>query len=398
MSSSVQLFGVSCLSSLGSSYQETVRSLDARPVRDFLVKDRSYFGEHSPQIGEVLSELSGLPEGFEDFDCRFSRLVYRLYQGVQPEIDELKKTFSPARIAVVFGSSTSGVDGAENPFMEKHSSGSFPESYKFFHQELGAGAKLLADLAGVTGPAYTISTACSSGGRVFFSGRALLESGVCDAVIVGGVDSLCKTTANGFNSLELISNGICNPMSKNRDGLNIGEGGSLFVLIKSTEGIQLKGVGESSDAWHVASPDPTGSGASRAIELALEDASAKPEQVAYLNLHGTGTLNNDSMESRAVEKALGLNVPCSSTKPFTGHLLGAAGAFEAAICYSLLDDSGLEYLPFHRWDGVLDEELPEISLVKEKQLAEVSDEEIVLSSSFAFGGSNCCIALGRGQR
>ena len=222
MSSSVQLFGVSCLSSLGSSYQATVRSLDARPVREFLVEDKNYFREFSPKVGEVLSELPSLPEAFEDFDCRFSRLVYRLYQGVKPEIDELKKTFSSSRIAVVFGSSTSGVDGAESPFVEKHRSGSFPESYKFFHQELGAGARLLAGFAGVTGPAYTISTACSSGGRVFYSGRALLESGVCDAVVVGGVDSLCKTTANGFNSLELISSGICNPMSKNRDGLNIG--------------------------------------------------------------------------------------------------------------------------------------------------------------------------------
>jgi len=397
MSTPVQLFAVNSLSSLGASYAETVQNLDACPLQDFLVSDSKYFGNTSPKVGEVVLGIEGLPDGFEEFDCRFSRLVYQLYLGIHEEVEDLKQTFSPERIGVVFGSSTSGVDGAENPFVEKHREGAFPESYRFFHQELGAGASLLSKIAGVKGPAYAISTACSSGGRVFYSGRRLLQSGLCDAVIVGGVDSLCKTTANGFDSLELISSGICNPMSKNRDGLNIGEGGSLFVLVSRPGGVQLRGVGESSDAWHVASPDPTGNGAVRAINFALEDAGVKPEQVAYLNLHGTGTVNNDAMESRAVEKALGLEVPCSSTKPFTGHLLGAAGAFEAALCYSVIEDNGMRCLPVHRWDGVLDEDLPGIRLVGENEPANLSDEQVVLSSSFAFGGSNCCLALGRGR-
>lgn len=224
----------------------------------------------------------------------------------------------------------------------------------------------------------------------------MLNANLCDLAIVGGVDSLCQLTLNGFNALESISKGRCQPFSINRDGINIGEGGALFLLTRATanDNIILTGVGESSDAYHISAPHPAGQGAISAMQSALDMAQLTPAQISYLNLHGTATQKNDAMESRAVSHVFGSQLPaCSSTKPLVGHTLGAAGAIEAAFCYLLLSDlNTAEQLAPQVWDQQADPNNPQLPFVR---LGDRASIQHVMSNSFAFGGSNACLILSR---
>jgi 3-oxoacyl-[acyl-carrier-protein] synthase-1 len=222
---------------------------------------------------------------------------------------------------------------------------------------------------------------------------------LCDAVITGGFDSLCKLTINGFSSLELVSDEVTNPFSRNRKGITIGEGGAVFLLERTDahelepDAVCLCGVGESSDAYHISSPDPSAKGAIAAIRAALDAAGLCPEDIDYINLHGTGTLHNDAMEARAMRSVFGESKPCSSTKPLVGHMLGASGATEIAFCWMALRDSQCR-LPPHLFDGERDPELPVMNLVSVGDTS-VCPLRYTLSNSFGFGGSNCAVVLGR---
>jgi 3-oxoacyl-[acyl-carrier-protein] synthase-1 len=252
----------------------------------------------------------------------------------------------------------------------------------------------LCHVLGVAGPATVISTACSSSAKALASAARLLRAGLADAVITGGADSLCRFTVAGFTALESVSEARCNPMSINRRGINIGEGAALFLMTREPGPVRLSGWGESSDAHHISAPEPEGRGALAAMRAALERASVTPSEIDYVNLHGTATPLNDAMESRAVHALLGGSVPCSSTKPLTGHTLGAAGALEAAFCWLALHDNPRGRLPPHWWDGEADPALPALSLVKPGQ--ELGRPlRAVLSNSFAFGGSNAALLLER---
>lgn len=339
-------------------------------------------------VGKILEDLK--PVASRTFDCRLARISQAIYRQIEPRVEELKLKFGPDRIAVVLGSSTSGIGACEDAFKAKLSAGAFPREYDYKQQEIGSVSGFVAELAGVSGPHYTVSTACTSSAKVFASARNLLANNICDAVIVGGVDSLCELTVKGFHSLELVTKGISNPFSKNRSGLNIGEGGCFFTLEKKVGGIQLLGVGESSDAYHVSAPDPEAKGAKAAITAALLDARVAPSEISYINLHGTGTIHNDQAESKAINSIFGESVPCSSTKPLVGHLLGAAGATEVGFCYLSLI-SGIA--PIHRFDGEYDPLLPRVKLVDR----ELPIGRTALSTSFAFGGSNCAVIVGAMQ-
>jgi 3-oxoacyl-[acyl-carrier-protein] synthase-1 len=191
-----------------------------------------------------------------------------------------------------------------------------------------------------------------------------------------------------------VSNEVCNPFSLNRKGINIGEGAALFLITAESKGVELLGVGESSDAHHISAPDPTGRGAIRTMGLALEDAELTAEEVGYVNLHGTATMLNDQMEAIAMHTVFGSDTLCSSTKPFVGHTLGAAGAIEAGICYLILESEMDDFLPIQLWDGVRDPNLPDINLVSsEHELSRPLN--YVLSNSFAFGGNNISLIFGR---
>ncbi|NRB35151.1 MAG: beta-ketoacyl-[acyl-carrier-protein] synthase family protein [Rhodobacteraceae bacterium] len=352
-------------------------------------------------VGEVTFDLPVIAEHLARYDSRNNRLLLCAAEQIADRVARAIAEWGPQRIGIVIGTSTSGIGAGEDALKVRAQTGAFPEQYLYSQQELGNSSDFLRHYFDISGPCYTVSTACSSSTKVFASARRLLQADLCDLVIVGGGDSLCKLTLNGFSSLESVSKGHCLPFSANRDGINIGEGAALFTLEKltadDTSSVILAGIGESSDAHHISAPHPEGLGAIAAIQSALKDANLAAEDIDYINLHGTATQKNDAMESRAIKQVFGSTPPpCSSTKPITGHTLGAAGAIEAAFCYLLLSqESSRQTLPPQIWDGVQDPQDPSLPLVSQGQSAEVN---YLMSNSFAFGGSNASLILARNQR
>ena len=352
----------------------------------------------SVRVGRIPVQVPALPDRFALYQCRNHALAYMAFLRIEEAVRQLVDEVGASRIGVVIGSSTAGVDACESAFFHWRARGSFPQDYdKASMHDMASLSAFIARAAGVKGPAYTVSTACSSSAKVFVSARALLDLGVCDAVITGGVDALCHLTIDGFGCLSTLASGVCNPMSVNRDGLNIGEGAALFLLTRRPGPIRLYGVGESCDAYHISAPDPKGRGALAAMDRALEDAGLQPEQLDYLNLHGTGTSLNDAMEARAVSQRFGA-LPCSSTKPKTGHCLGSAGAIEVGFCWLALGrshDDDRVWLPPHIWDGQPDPKLPTLNLVSHREPLHKRGPVYLMSNSFAFGGNNCSVIIGR---
>jgi 3-oxoacyl-[acyl-carrier-protein] synthase-1 len=259
---------------------------------------------------------------------------------------------------------------------------------------MGSPATFLAQWLQLSGIAYVVSTACTSSGKALVSAARLLQAGLCDVVLAGGVDSLCRLTLNGFNALESISPALTNPFSRNRNGINIGEGAAVFIVSREPGPVALLGYGESSDAYHLSAPEPNGRGAEQAMRAALAMARLAPEQIGYVNLHGTATPKNDEMESHATWRVVGAGVPVSSTKPLVGHTLGAAAATELGFAWLLLNqDDPSPQLPPHRWDGERDPVLAELTLVAPGMMLDPGRHRI-LSSSFAFGGNNVCLLIG----
>ncbi|HEX5792941.1 MAG TPA: beta-ketoacyl-[acyl-carrier-protein] synthase family protein [Rheinheimera sp.] len=344
-------------------------------------------------VGEVNATLPDLSHWPRQYQSRNNQLAALTYQQIAAEVAAVRQQTGANRIAVVIGTSTSGIAEGEQAIRQYMQQQHFPAGYHYQTQEMAAVAEFIAKLAGVSGPCYAISTACSSSARALMSARNLLQAELADAVIVGGVDALCQLTLNGFHALESVSAGFCQPFSASRDGINIGEGAALFLLQKQHSGIALLGAGASSDAHHMSAPHPQGRGAVAAIRQACDDAGITPAQLDYINLHGTATALNDSMESQALVQ-LGLTaVAASSTKALTGHTLGAAGAIEAALCWLTLSayNTGDNLIP-HCWDAQPDPELPPLQLVAPNQRRKT---QYCLSNSFAFGGNNMALILGK---
>lgn len=349
------------------------------------------------QVGRVDAELPPVPVGLAAFDCRNNRLMLHALDEIAGEIRSAVTRYGPDRIAVILGTSTAGIAEGEVAYAKMKQAGRWPADYSYRQQEPGNLAEFAARALGLTGPAYTVATACSSTGKVFSSARRLLRHGICDAAIVGGADTLSRMTINGFAALEALSPALCNPFSRNRDGINIGEAAAAFLLTRDAAPIQLLGVGESSDAHHMSAPDPTGRGALEAMSGALIDAGITAADIGYVNLHGTGTPLNDAMEGIAMHALFGGATPCSSTKSMTGHTLGAAGACEAAFLWLTLHPSYNpdRLLPPHLWDGASDPAIPDLALVVPGTRLSVGAPTSMLSSSFAFGGSNVALVLGQ---
>lgn len=342
-------------------------------------------------VGEIDMQLPALPMSLREFECRNNRLALAVLMQIADSVSALKKRFARDRIGVVMGTSTSGIGASEIAFAHYQQHQKFPENYHYKQQQLGSLAECVAKLLDVCGPTYTVSTACSSSANALGSARRLLALDVCDAVIVGGVDTLCQMTVQGFASLESLSDSYCNPFSANRDGINIGEAGAIFVLSREPGPVKLLGVGTSSDAHHISAPDPEGRGAMTAMRNALVQGQREASAVDYLNLHGTATRQNDAMESLAVNSIFGTGVACSSSKGMTGHTLGAAGALEAGLCWLLLAQNSENYLPPHVWDEVADSALKPLALTGAQQRAQRL--QLCLSNSFAFGGNNTSVLL-----
>ncbi|MDN3521798.1 beta-ketoacyl-ACP synthase [Halomonas ramblicola] len=317
---------------------------------------------------------------------RNNRLLAAALTRLAPTLADFRARHPEARIGVILGTSTSGIGETEAALAERRRLGDWPADFHYQRHEIGSPSAFVAEHLGLTGPAYTLSTACSSSAKALASGRRLLAAGACDAVITGGADSLCGLTVNGFSALEAVSEAPCLPFSANRDGINLGEAAALFLMTPDEGGIQLAGYGETSDAHHISAPRPDGAGARAAMQTALEMAGLTPGDVDYLNLHGTATTQNDLMEAKAVSALFDTPPPCSSTKSLTGHTLGACGALEAAFCWLALDAGRL---PPAVNDGEPDPALPPLPLSAGGHAA----LRYALSNAFAFGGNNIALLL-----
>ncbi|MBP0591438.1 beta-ketoacyl-[acyl-carrier-protein] synthase family protein [Paraburkholderia sp. LEh10] len=346
-------------------------------------------------VGRVSTPLDiGPPDGLERFDCRNNRMLLAALGQIRPAIEAARERYGSQRIGVVLGTSTSGIDAAEVAFVHQAQAGQLPESFNYRQMEIGTAAPFAAAALDVQGPAFTISTACTSSAKAFVSARRLLQLGLCDAMIVGGVDTLCELTVQGFASLESTSVTRTNPMSRNRNGINVGEGAAVFLMTRDEGEVRLAGAGESSDAHHVSAPDPRGVGGELALRAALKDAGIEASAIAYVNLHATATRKNDEMEAHLMSRVFAHGVPASGTKPLTGHQLGAAGATELGFAWLTLARDDIA-MPRHRWDGEADPALPTLDLVQEERHVPRGGTQHVMSNSFAFGGSNVSLILAR---
>ena len=310
-----------------------------------------------------------------------------LADELKPSIDRLKREYSPSNLVVIIATTTTGMNNVETA--SDHTLIDYHDD-----QEMSSCSSFLANYCGIDGASVAVSTACTSGAKVFGLAQQLIDGGWFDAAIVGASESLCRMTCQGFDSLESYSDGIARPFQSRRDGINIGEGAALFVLEKGASGIIMSGYGESSDAYHESAPDPSGKGAESAILAALASANCSAEDIDYINLHGTGTPLNDAMEAGVISRIFGQKTRVSTTKPAMEHTLGAAGAIEAAVLWLLLKDNDCSKLPVQSLLGDLDPDLPKLNFVATNNAGKVSLTR-VLSTSFAFGGHNTALILQR---
>jgi 3-oxoacyl-[acyl-carrier-protein] synthase-1 len=342
-------------------------------------------------VGHVDATLPSMPAGLEHRDTRNNRLLLLAAQEIEADTRAAIARFGAERVGIVIGTSTTGIEEATRSIAARGRTGSWPADYRYTDQELGAPAAFLAEWLGTAGPAYGISTACTSGARALLSARRLLDAGLCDAVICGGADTLCRLATNGFHALEATAKSRCQPFSRDRDGINIGEAAAVFLMTREPAPVVFPGGGASSDAYHMSSPEPEGRGARDAMARALSSAGVDAGMIDYVNLHGTATEHNDAMESRAVAATFGRPVPCSSTKALTGHTLGAAGALEAAFCWLALTDAERR-LPPHSSDGTPDPALPSLAFT-DRDSRLLPGRRHLMSNSFAFGGNNASLIL-----
>lgn len=379
---------------LGSSLDEIWPRLVIGDQSHFRLRDDLVPGE-ARWFGAVQCDLPPIPSALSAYACRCNRIALAAYDGIRDGVEAAKARFGAARIGVVVGSSTGGIAEAQEALAQWLDSAALPPSFHLAQLEFGGAAEFLARFAGAEGPRYTLSTACSASAKALVSARTLLELDICDAVVAGGVDTLCGLTANGFVALQAVAKDLTNPMSRNRSGITLGEGAAFFLVTRERGGVQLLGAGESSDAHHMSAPDPEGRGAEACMRAALADAGLRPEAITYLNLHGTGTPQNDATESVAVQRVFERPIPCSSTKPLVGHALGASGALEAGFCWMMLRrrDGARLAAPPHRWDGVRDPDLPPLALLPEATWIHAPPPAAIMSNSFGFGGSNCSVIL-----
>ena len=371
------------------------------PIRDALLDGRSGLRRNDFErcdIDTFIGRVAGVEDGpFDDalaaFDCRNNRLaLLGLEQdGFIDRVSALKKRVDPERIACVIGTSTAGIGATEAAYHDLGDQARFSERYRLprVHTPHTSSA-FTAHVLSLQGPVLTVSTACSSSAKVFASAARLIDAGLADAAVVGGVDSLCLSVLYGFHSLELVSSQPCRPFDRARAGLNLGEAAGFAILEKRPGHSlgRLLGWGESSDAHHMASPHPEGAGAAAAMRGALNRAAIEPAQVGYVNCHGTATLLNDRVEALAIRAVFEAPPPAASTKGWTGHTLGAAGIVEAVFSLLALND---EWLPAGLNLADPEDDWQDFVL-RAPRRARV---EVVLSNSFGFGGSNCCLLLGR---
>ena len=390
------LTGFTATSCLGSGAGATLEAL--RATRSGLTSCAFEDVDINTWVGVVPDlDRATLTGPWRDFNCRNNRLAHKALaeDGFGEAVSAAVRRCGAERVGVFLGSSTSGILETEIAYRHLDPvTGALPPTFNYAgsHNMFSVAAFTRAVL-GLEGPAVVVSTACSSSAKVFGAAARLIELGLIDAAVVGGVDSLCLTTLYGFQSLQLTAPRPCRPYAADRDGISIGEAAAFALLERPSDrdydsSVMLLGVGESNDGYHLSTPHPDGLGARLAMQAALDSAGIAAADVGYVNLHGTGTLSNDSAESIAVCAVLDTRVPCSSTKGASGHALGAAGALEAVIC-ALALQNGL--VPGGANTEVVDPALA-VNYMTRTRAAPLA---LALSNSFGFGGTNCSLVLGR---
>jgi 3-oxoacyl-[acyl-carrier-protein] synthase-1 len=346
-------------------------------------------------LGRVTTPLPALGHLPLRERSRNNALALAALAQIRPAVEGAVRRFGAARVGVVIGTSTSGIAETERALHRHARDGALPDDFHYGQQEMGSPAAMLAAQLGIEGPAYVHSSACASSAKAMAGAARLIAMGLCDAVLTGGVDTLCGFTVAGFTALDSVSERLCRPLGADRDGINLGEGAALFLMSVAPAAVALRGWGESSDGHHMSAPDPAGIGAGLAMAQALKRAGIGADGVDYVNLHGTATRQNDAMEARAVHALFGATVAVSSTKPLTGHALGAAAAIEAALCWLAMQDDNREgRLPPHLWSGAADADLPALNVAAPgARLGRPLRR--ALSNSFAFGGANAALLLER---
>jgi 3-oxoacyl-[acyl-carrier-protein] synthase-1 len=349
----------------------------------------SGFAEFQTALGAVPEPLPHVPSKLRAFDSRLARLATLLAEPMQAQLSAAVRRYGASRVGIVVASSTGGLAESEHAFGAWQKEQQLPAAYSFQRSHaFYALVEVLRGLSGARGPGYVVSTACSSGNKVFASAQRLLASGVVDAVLVGGIDTLCQITVRGFHSLGILSAKACRPFARERDGTSIGEGGALLLFERAADApVFLCGVGECCDAHHMTQPAQDGSGAAAAMRLALEDAGLAASQIDHVNAHGTGTPLNDVAEARAIATVLGNAVPVVSTKAATGHMLGAAAAIEAVFALAAIERGQVpRSLGCEPRDPLV-----ALDLCSE---ARSVDCRYVMSNALAFGGSNASVIFG----
>ncbi|BEV73820.1 MULTISPECIES: beta-ketoacyl-[acyl-carrier-protein] synthase family protein [unclassified Paludibacterium] len=395
MMQALRLSAYTLTSALGAGIAPHVDAL--RHQRSGIVRQRWETISSEFCMGEVagLDDFTLRPD-LARFDCRNNRLAQLALEqdGFAGHVRQAIARHGAQRVAVILGSSTSGILSSEVAYRFRDpETGRLPSDHRYreTHNTFSV-ADFVRHYFGISGPATVISTACSSSAKVFAAAQRMISLGLVDAAVVGGVDSLCLTTIYGFSSLQLVSASPCKPWDANRDGISVGEGAAYALLERHDPAgvgdILLTGVGETSDAYHMSSPHPQGLGALAAMQAALDSAGLQPAQIDYINLHGTATPSNDAAEDAAVSSLFGTQTPCSSTKGHTGHTLGAAGGIEAVICALLL---GHGFMPGGAGTRETDPRLQANYLLTTR----TQPLQHVLSNSFGFGGSNCSLIFSR---
>ncbi len=384
----VAITAIAAVSGMGRSTAEVLAALDA---------GRSGLGApplslpFATLVGAVPGELAPLSAAYRQYDTRLARIGMMALGEIEDAVRRAIVRFGAERVGVFIGTSTGGLDATEVAYARWAETGALPGDFDIAKQhDFNALGELYARHLGIAGPVYVVSSACSSSGKVHASAMRMMRAGLIDAALVGGIDSLCRMTLHGFRGLGILSESACKPFAADRSGINIGEGAALMLLERDASECDawLLGVGESSDAYNMSSPEPSGRGAREAMERALAQAGEPSDAVDLVIAHGTATSQNDAAESQAIVSAIGSEVPVISTKGYTGHQLGAAGATSAVFAVHALRSQRIcASLNAAPRDPAL-----EVNVVTDATPSALS---LVLANAFAFGGSNVCLAIGK---
>ncbi len=391
MGSSVYIAGVGVISGIGNNVAEHLRAFEQEEAGMGAITMLNTIHKGELPVAEVklsndeLVEMTGLPPNT-------SRTALLSMVAAREALNDAAiSDFESLRTGFVSANTVGGMDKSEDFFVDFLADNNKGKLRNIFDHECGSKTEIVADKLGITDYMTTISTACSSSANAIFYGARLIKNDLLDIVIAGGTDALTKFTLNGFNTLMILDKQFCKPFDEHREGLNLGEGAGYLVLVSEKVAqtltnpvyCKLRGYNNSNDAYHQTASSPDGTGSYLAMKGALEKSGLNPSDIDYINLHGTGTPNNDSAEGTAVKRLFDPHYPpMSSTKSFTGHTLGASGGVEAVFSV-LAIKHGIIY-PNLRFET----QMSELPFKPETKFQKGQHINNVMSNSFGFGG-NC---------